>query len=83
MMLDQPDSVLRCVTGWVDKGRAVHVVYLDFSKAFDTVSQSILIGKLRKCGLEEWGVRWTENWLNSRAPEGCDQWSRVWLEACH
>ncbi|PKU31187.1 rna-directed dna polymerase from mobile element jockey-like [Limosa lapponica baueri] len=24
-------------------------------------------GKLRKCGLDEWTVRWTENWLNGRA----------------
>ena len=24
------------MTGWVDEGRAVDVVYLDFSKAFDT-----------------------------------------------
>ncbi|PKU38009.1 rna-directed dna polymerase from mobile element jockey-like [Limosa lapponica baueri] len=47
------------MTGWVDKGRAVDVVYLDFSKAFDTVSHSILIGKLRKCGLDEKTVRWT------------------------
>jgi len=40
------------MTGWVDKGRAVDVVYLDFSKAIDTVSHDILLGKLRKCGLE-------------------------------
>jgi len=55
------------VTGWVDEGRAVDIVYLDFSKAFDTVSHNILIGKLRKCGLDEWTVRWIENWLNGRA----------------
>jgi len=55
------------MTGWVDDGRAVDVVYLDFSKAFDTVSHNILTGKLRKCGLDEWTVRWTENRLNGRA----------------
>jgi len=54
------------VTGWVNEGRAVDVVYLDFSKAFDTVSHDILLGKLRKCGLYEWSVRWNENWLNGR-----------------
>ncbi|PKU32601.1 rna-directed dna polymerase from mobile element jockey-like [Limosa lapponica baueri] len=55
------------MTGWVDEGRAVDVVYLDFSKAFDTLSHNILIGKLGKCGLDEWTVRWIENWLSGRA----------------
>ncbi|GAB0209694.1 potassium/sodium hyperpolarization-activated cyclic nucleotide-gated channel 1-like [Grus japonensis] len=55
------------MTGCVDEGRAVDVDYLDFSKAFDIVSHNILIGKLRKCGLDEWTVRWIENWLNGRA----------------
>uniref|UniRef100_A0A8B9PGQ4 Reverse transcriptase domain-containing protein n=1 Tax=Apteryx owenii TaxID=8824 RepID=A0A8B9PGQ4_APTOW len=55
------------MTGWVDEGRAVDVVSLDFSKAFDTVSHNILMDKLRKCGLDEWTVRWIENWLNGRA----------------
>jgi len=45
----------------------VDVVYLDFSKAFDTGSHNILLGKLRKCVLNEWSVNWTENWLNGRA----------------
>jgi len=49
------------MTSWVEEGRAVDVVYLDFSKAFDTVSCNILIGKLRKCGPDEWTVRWIEN----------------------
>jgi len=52
------------ITGCVDEGTAVDAVYLDFSKAFDTVSHNILIGKLR---LDEWSVRWIENWLNGRA----------------
>jgi len=54
------------MTGWVDEGRAIDVVYLDFSKAFDTVSHNVLLGKLRKRGLDEWSVRWIENWLNGR-----------------
>jgi len=67
-MPDQSDSFLQWhMTGWVEEGRAVDVVYLDFSKAFDTVSYNILVGKLKKCGLDEWTVRWMENWLNGRA----------------
>jgi len=31
-----------------------------------TLSHEILIGKLRKCGLDEWTVRWTDNCLNGR-----------------
>ncbi|PKU43815.1 rna-directed dna polymerase from mobile element jockey- hypothetical protein [Limosa lapponica baueri] len=54
-------------TIWVDEKRTVPVVYPDFSKAFDTVSHNILIGKLRKCRLDERTVRWIENWLSGRA----------------
>ena len=44
------------INSWVDKRRAVDVVYLDFSKAFDTVSHIILVGKLKKSGIDEWTV---------------------------
>jgi len=54
------------MTSWVGEGRAVGAVYLDFSKAFDTVSHNFLLGKLRKRGLDAWSVRWIENWLNGR-----------------
>ena len=43
------------------------VVYIDLSQASDTVSHKIHLGRLRQCGLGEWTVRWTENWLNGRA----------------
>ncbi|GAB0207124.1 mitochondrial enolase superfamily member 1 [Grus japonensis] len=55
------------MTGWVDEGRAVDVVYLDLNKDYDTVSHNILISKVRKCRLDEWTVRRIENWLNGRA----------------
>ncbi|GAB0203557.1 hypothetical protein GRJ2_002821300 [Grus japonensis] len=55
------------MTSWVDEGRAVDVVYLDFSKAFDTVSRNILVRKVRKCGLDERTVGWVGNWLKGRA----------------
>ena len=55
------------ITSWVDGGRAVDVVYLDFTKAFGTVSHDILITKLRKSGRDEWTLRWVENWLTGQA----------------
>ncbi|CAM4592369.1 unnamed protein product [Caretta caretta] len=55
------------ITCSVDEGKAVDVLFLDVSKAFDTVSHSILASKLKKYGLDEWTVRWIEGWLDCRA----------------
>lgn len=46
------------MTIWVDEGKAVDVVYLDFSKALDTFSYNVLVMKLSKCEIGEWTVRW-------------------------
>ena len=55
------------ITSWVDGERAVDVLYLDFSKVFDTVSHSTLVMKLRKSRTDEWMVLWFENWMTGRA----------------
>ncbi|CAM4391405.1 unnamed protein product, partial [Lepidochelys olivacea] len=52
------------ITGSVDEGKAVDVLFLDFSKAFDTVSHSILVSKLKKYGLDECTIKWVESWLD-------------------
>ncbi|KAK4818826.1 LOW QUALITY PROTEIN: hypothetical protein QYF61_019863 [Mycteria americana] len=55
------------VTRLVDEGKAVHVVYLDFSKAFDTISHSILLEKLAAHGLDGHMLHWIKNWLDGWA----------------
>ena len=45
------------MTGSVDEGRAVDVIYLDFSKAIDAVSHNIIIDKLTKYKFGKWSVR--------------------------
>ena len=51
------------ITARVDAGRTVGVVYVEFNKAFDTISHNILFMRLRKNGIDEW----IENWLTGRA----------------
>ncbi|CAM4588838.1 unnamed protein product [Lepidochelys olivacea] len=55
------------ITGSVDEGKAVDVLFLDFSKAFDTVSHSVLVSKLKNYGLDECTIRWVESWLDCQA----------------
>ncbi|KAK4820376.1 hypothetical protein QYF61_025452 [Mycteria americana] len=58
------------MTRLVDEGKAVDVVYLDFSKAFDMVSHSILLEKLAAHGLDGRTLCWVKNWLDGRAQRG-------------
>ncbi|KAK4823199.1 hypothetical protein QYF61_027208 [Mycteria americana] len=58
------------VTCLVDEGKAVDIVFLDFSKAFDAVTYSILLDRLSNCGMGRFTVLWVKNWLNGRAQKG-------------
>ena len=44
------------MTCLVDEGKAVDVIYPDFSKAFDTVSHSVLLEKLAARGLDMYSL---------------------------
>ena len=53
--------------GGADEGKAIDIVYLDFSKAFDTASHSILLEKLAAHGLDRYPLCWERNWLDGWA----------------
>jgi len=55
----------------------VDVVSLDFSKASDNISHSILAAKLRKCDLDDWVLRWIVNWLKERS----QRFAVIWTES--
>jgi len=55
------------VTCLVDEGKAVDVVYLDFSKAFDTVPHSILLEEPAAHGLDGCSLCCIKHWLNGQA----------------
>ena len=50
----------------LDMGECVIGVFLDFSKAFDTVDHSILLKKMHKYGIQGLALRWFEDYLYNR-----------------
>jgi len=54
------------ITCLVDEGKAVDVIYLDFSKVFDTVPHNILLEKLAARGLDGCTLCFIKNWLNGQ-----------------
>ena len=52
------------ITHLVNEEKAVDVVYLDFSKALDTFSHSILLENLAAHGLDGCTLCWVKKWLD-------------------
>ena len=61
-------STLQTIGKNLDKGRQTDVVFMDISKAFDTVNHNRLLQKLRDFGLSGslWFSLWFENYLSGR-----------------
>ena len=65
--ISSPDEfLLDKVTGCVDSGENVDVVFLDFAKAFDKVPFKRLILKLESHGITGKVAQWIGKWLNNR-----------------
>ena len=63
-------QVLECLNDWtqaLDVDKSVDVIYLDISKAFDTVSHTKLCHKLRKYGFHGPVLKWIEDFLSERS----------------
>ena len=73
---------METVSGILDEGEVVDVVYLDFKKAFDAVPHSRLKAKLLAVGIEGKLVKWIGEWLSERQQRvvvggEASQWERV------
>ena len=59
------------VTGCIDTGDSVDVIFLDFTKAFDKVSHTRLILKLKAHGIDGKLSNWIAEWLRNRIQRVC------------
>ncbi len=60
-------SAEETVTRWLDEGDTVDIVYLDFAKAFDSVSHRLLLTKLKCYGIAPSVINWIESYLRRRS----------------
>ena len=51
----------------IDRGKMVGAVFIDLSKAFDTLSHSVLISKMQKCGIKGIAIQWFIDYLFNRS----------------
>nr|VZI00941.1 unnamed protein product [Spirometra erinaceieuropaei] len=63
-------NLLYCLeqrTRAIDEGNVVHVAYIDFKKAFDSVPHQRLLHKLSRIGVRGKLLKWIENFLVGRS----------------
>ena len=62
--------LLHCLDDWykaLDRKQYVGVVFLDISKAFDTVNHDLLLAKLSQIGLSPSATAWFKSYLSDRS----------------
>ena len=62
--------LLHCLDDWykaLDRKQFIGVVFLDISKALDTVDHNLLLTKLLKLGLSSFAVAWLQSYLSNRS----------------
>jgi retron-type reverse transcriptase len=59
-------ELINRITEQIDKGKYTIGIFLDLSKAFDTIDHKILMDKLNYYGIRGITNRWFENYLKNR-----------------
>ena len=59
-------TYLRYIYDNINKGTNTHSLFLDYSKAFDTVSHPLLLNKLKDVGLSSATCSWFKSYLTNR-----------------
>ena len=62
-------NLLNCVNDWslaMDRANVTDVIYLDFSKCFDSVSHPKLLSKLQNIGFVDMALDWLRDFLRER-----------------
>ena len=80
--LTQLLEIMEIWTGWLDRGLAWDTIYLDFSKAFDSVPHERLLLKIKQMGIKGQLLKWISNFLHNRyqrvvVGEEKSDWSHV------
>ena len=63
------DALLYMTEKWrkaIDSGKVVGILFIDFKKAFDSVSHQILLKKLSGCGVSGDFLSYLESYLHDR-----------------
>ena len=52
---------------YIEKGKVIRAIFIDFKKAFDSVDHKVLENKLRACGIEGNMLKFLKSYLSERS----------------